>query len=525
MRWLYGSSAVKKIDRYCESELGIPVMTLMGRAADALYRHVERLRKSKMFVGDVLIVCGSGNNGGDGYALACMMAEKGEIPRVVSFAPSSAGEPARYAARLAQKGIEPTQYAKHPDVCEKWIREAGLIVDCIFGSSFDVNRPVYNAFARLCGEINQSRAFVLSADMPSGVGADDGTVATYHDLPCCVKADVTVSFAVGKVGLYNYPAAGYAGQVFLEDIDIPDEAIPQAGEAWLLDEQTAALLPKRMSESHKGTYGKLLLFCGSPNMTGAAVLATGGALRAGAGLVSCMGVSSVLDTIRPSAPEPIYHPLGETVSGDLDTASAFALLEKILPQQSAVLAGCGIGNMLGYGKVLVHFLKHADCPLVLDADGLNLLCSDAGLSLLRSCASRVPVIVTPHPAEMARLMGATVAEVQADRLGAAKAFSKQSGCTVVLKGAGTVIVGADGRTAINTSGNPGMAKGGMGDLLAGFIAGFAAQKIPPFEAACIGVYYHGKAGDFAKSIFGEYGLLPRDVEPMLGKAVAHSFKA
>lgn len=526
MHLLYGAAAVKNIDCRCEKELGIPVMTLMARAGESLYKCLVNIRTKNGIDGQTVIVCGGGNNGGDGYALACLMAEKGERPQLVALVAPAAGEPARFAIKLGKMGIKPILYSEQPNLCEEMIRSSSLVVDCIFGSSFDATRPVYNAFARLCGAIEDSRSFVLSADMPSGVSASDGTVSVFHDLPCCVKADATLCFAPDKVGLHTYPGALYAGEVFFDDIGIPSAAIhEQDAEGWLLDEQTATLLPKRNADSHKGTYGKLLLFCGNPDMTGAAVLATGGALRSGAGLVTCMGMPSVLDVIKRFYPEPIYRPLEETLSGDVDAAGAATVLDECLQGQTAILAGCGIGTSLGCGKVLVHLLKNAACPLILDADALNILSSDAGLAVLRGAASRVPVIVTPHPGEMARLTGATTADVQQNRVVSALRFAKNIGCFVVLKGAGTVVASPDGRFAVNASGNPGMAKGGMGDLLAGFVAGFAAQKIAPFEAACIGVYYHGKAGDFARAIHSEYGMLPRDVEGLLGKAMAHSFKA
>ncbi len=525
MHTLYGGAAVKETDRRCENEYQLSVAALMSNAADGLYQRIHEIRRTHQLSGETVIVCGSGNNGGDGYALALKMKEKGENIQVIAFAPPAAGEPSRYAIALARKGLEPALYANNTNVCDQWLKQAALIVDCIFGSSFDTSRPVYNTFFRVCGEINDASAFVLSADMPSGVSADDGSVALYHDIPCCVKADATVCFGLDKVGLHTYPGAEYAGDVLLEDIGIPPEAIPDNQKVFLLDEEVASYLPKRKLNTHKGSYGRAFLFCGSPSMTGAAVLSAKGALRAGVGLVSCAGVPAVIDVLRNHVLEPIFCTVGETMSGDMDALGACARMDELLPKQTAILAGCGIGNSIGYGKVLVHLMQKASCPFIIDADGLNMLASETGLSVLQNTAKRIPVMITPHPAEMARLMDATIQEVQSNRMAAAKVFARQSGCIVVLKGAGTVIADPEGRCAVNASGNPGMAKGGMGDLLAGFITGFAAQEIEPFKAACIGVYYHGKAGDIAKAVLGEYSLLPHGLETLLGKAIAHSFKA
>ena len=271
------------------------------------------------------------------------------------------------------------------------------------------------------------------------------------------------------------------------------------------DEYISHVLPKRSVNTNKGDFGRLLMYCGSRDMTGAAVLSALGALRSGCGLVNIARDRATLDILKTRLTEPVFSPVSE----ENKTEEVLMLSQKA----SAILIGCGLGRDESDRDVLYSLIKNAHCSLIIDADGINLLCENK--HILRE-AKKIPVL-TPHPLEFARLIGKSVEEVQNNRLAFAKQFAKDCNCIVLLKGASTVIASADGKVAINTTGNPGLSKGGSGDVLAGIIASFTAQGISPFDSAVAGAYLHGKAADILKGEISEYGLLPSDLPLAVAK--------
>ncbi|MBQ2253155.1 MAG: NAD(P)H-hydrate dehydratase, partial [Clostridia bacterium] len=298
-------------------------------------------------------------------------------------------------------------------------------------------------------------------------------------------------------------------------VGIPEELfVNDRPRAFLTDQTLLTLLPDREPESSKANYGKLLSFCGSRDMPGAAVLAALGALRCGIGLLTCTGNEDTLNVLKTHFCEPIFLPFVETFDETTDLDRTKQSLLKRLPNQTALLVGCGIGTGREQEQILEFSLSESTCPVICDADALTILSTRE--DLLETYGEKL--ILTPHPGEMARLCHTNATEVQLDRIRLAKAFSAHYGCTLVLKGNRTVIASPDGRLCINAFGNPGMAKAGMGDLLSGMIAAFAAQKMQPFDAATLGVYLHARAGDLCRDALGEMSMLTHDVADYIGRA-------
>ena len=344
----------------------------------------------------------------------------------------------------------------------------------------------------------------MSLDLPSGVNADNGQAAAH-----AVQANQTVAFAALKPAHAVYPGRGLCGEIVLADIGIRRSDIQAMDTPFetMTRQQVGTLLPRRQKDTNKGDFGKLLCICGSDGMTGAACLSAAAAVRCGAGLCTLAAPAQVQAAVASKLNEPtmllLPQHLGEK---DLDT------LVKRLAVSSACLLGCGLGQGERTTKLLQTVLAHANCPVILDADGINCLASD--IDMIKTATA--PVILTPHMGEMARLAGFSIEQVLADRLSIAQSFAKEHGVVLVLKGAGTIVATPDGRARICTHGNAGMSKGGSGDVLAGMIASFAAQGIRPADAAVCGVYLHACAGDRAARRLSQYAMTPTDMIGELG---------
>jgi len=332
--------------------------------------------------------------------------------------------------------------------------------------------------------MNQSGLPIAAVDIPSGLDSDCG-----RPLGICVRAELTVTFALAKPGQVVHPGTQYVGHLEVVDIGMPREIVEEAGltSEWLRLSEVARLLPPRPAASHKGTFGHLMLLGGSQGKTGAALLAALGALRTGVGLVS-LGVPQQLNPIfEASLLEAMTIPLASDYFLGVDDYAAIA---QALPGKDALVLGPGLGTDIETAELVLRLYREACLPMVVDADALTVL----GQSL-PGCPRSEPRILTPHPGEMARLTGLTIQEIQADRLAVATAYAKEKGVVLLLKGTATVIAGPDGRVAINSTGNPGMATGGMGDVLAGVIGALLAQGLAAWEAACLGAFAHGLAAD------------------------------
>lgn len=488
-----GSAAMREMDRYAIEELGIPGETLMLRAAQgAAFAAMELLDGSD---GPVMVFCGSGNNGGDGIGIAALLKEKGyEVICVM------AGDEKKLSAdslcmkeRLLAAGGEllpPEEAGPIPEDCP-------LIVDALFGTG--LSRAVSGKYAELIGKINESGAYVLSCDIASGLSADTGEI-----LGCAVRADVTVTFNLPKTGQLLPPGTEYTGKLIVHDIGIPEEAQKQVefdGE-YLTEFMVRSWLPKETLESHKGDYGKLLLLCGSRGFTGAAELSAKGALRTGAGLVYLGAAEGIYPILAGKLTEPVVFPLPENGNGRISRTGLPEILDR-LEGMSACLMGPGLGRCYDTEEVVYSVLEAAKCPVVLDADGINVLAGHID----RLDKVSVPVVLTPHEGEFRRLGG----DFSQNRIAAARAMAEKTGAVVVLKGYRTVIAGPNGEIYVNSTGNPGMAVGGSGDVLAGILTCLLGQGLEPARAAAAAVWIHGAAGDLCRDRLGRRSMLPSDM--------------
>jgi NAD(P)H-hydrate epimerase len=453
-----------------------------------------------------VVLCGGGNNGGDGYVAARLLRGAGRDARVVALVPPERLSPdARAVREQAQRAGVPID-----DQEELVAFEAGVgdvVVDALLGTG--LARAPEGAFAEAIARIEAARgsgARVLAVDVPSGLSADTG-----RPLGPCVRADATVTFGFQKRGLVLHPGPSFAGDVRVADIGIPPAAaarVPVGCE--LLEEAEARLLvPARSPGAHKGEAGRVLVVAGSPGKSGAAHLALLGALRGGAGLVTLAARPEVLPFALSGRPEAMSVALpGSGALGRSDLSNLLAAAKGA----NALVIGPGIPRGPETGELLCAFLARARVPAVLDADALNALAEDpaaiAGLD--------VPLVLTPHPGEMARLARTTAEAVQEDRIGMAAARAREWNATVLLKGARTVVADPQGPPAVVPTGNAGLATGGTGDVLAGLAGALLGSGLPAPAAARAAAWVHGRAGDLAALRFGERGLVAGDLGDAIG---------
>jgi NAD(P)H-hydrate epimerase len=498
---------MRAIDRAAIDELGVPSLALMERAGRAVAEAALALAGPR---GRVLVVAGAGNNGGDGYVAARLVRAAGREARVVALVPPARLSPdARAVREAAERAQVPVE-----DLGELTPLEAGVgdvVVDALFGTG--LSRAPEGAFARAIARIEEARvsgARVLAVDVPSGLSADTG-----RPLGPCVRADRTVTFALPKRGLVLHPGPSFAGEVTVADIGLPAEAVRRvpAGCELLTDVEARVLVPPRAPDAHKGDAGRVLVLAGSPGKTGAAHLALTGALRGGAGLVTLAARAEALPLALAGRPEAMSTALpgeGPLVRGDLGALLAAA------KGMDALVAGPGIARGPETGELLRALVDRARLPAVLDADALNALAEQP--ELLHGL--EVPLVLTPHPGEMARLCGTTIEAVQADRIALAADRARAWNATVVLKGAGTVVAAPGAPPAVIPTGNPGLATGGTGDVLAGLVGALLAGGVAPFAAARAAAWVHGRAGDLAARRYGMRGLVAGDLGEAIGQVWA-----
>ena len=475
---LYRTAQVKDLDRIAIQERGVPGFELMSRAGYEVFQCIRNKWPNTL---SVAVFCGAGNNAGDGYIVARLALEAGLKVSVYSLSdPVNLKGDAFIACQnyiKAKGAIIPFQGEEVIDV--------DVIVDALLGTGLD--RPVTGLYALAIQVINKSPAHVVAVDSPSGLNADTGNV-----MGCAVKADCTVTFIGLKQGLFTGHAADYCGEISYASLAVPD-AIFQAVSPSAF-RVVKAPLPRRDRCSHKGNYGHVLIVGGDWGYSGAARLAGEAALRVGAGLVSIATRAEHAGLMNLNRPELMCHGVG--CAGELAV-----LLEKA----SIVVIGPGLGQSDWAKELFMETIK-AQKPLIIDADGLNLLA--------RSPMTNPDWILTPHPGEAARLLSCSTAEIQQDRFASVSAIQAKYDGIAILKGAGTLIASEDD-CAVSTTGNPGMASGGMGDVLAGVIAGLLAQGLSLKNAAQQGVHIHGLAADLAADKDGERGLLASDLMPYL----------
>lgn len=460
--------------------------------------------------GPVVVCCGKGNNGGDGFVIARHLrrARYGVDVWLLGRPEDVRGD----AAEMLRSWSGTVVTVESPGQVEplrRRLAQAGVVVDALLGTG--LNAPVEGTFAAVIEAINAAGRPVLAVDIPSGLSADTG-----QPLGSAVRADVTATFAFPKLGQVVHPGVGLCGRLEVVDIGIPPDAVATVRPLLRLLEarEVGRLLPRRAPDAHKGTFGHVLIVAGSRGKTGAALLAAGAAARAGAGLTTLAAAGSLLVVLEGRVREVMSEPLPEEPEGAPAVGDGVAV-DRLLAGRAAVVCGPGLGQTAG-ARALVHrIVRQARAPLVLDADGLNAI---AGTTLLRERPG--PTVVTPHPGEMARLLGRPTAEVQADRIATARRFATAHGVVTVLKGARTVIAAPDGAAAISPTGNPGMGSGGMGDVLAGIVGGLLAQGLDPMAASCLAVFAHGAAADGVAARRGEVGLLAGDLLDELPPTIA-----
>lgn len=494
---------IRELDRRTIERIGIPGAVLMENAGRGATRVLTE-RFQGLRGGPVIVVCGAGNNGGDGFVIARVLHESGIQSKVFLLAPPDriGGDARIYLDALYRLDIPVqvmTDEGCFQDALRQW-QEASCIVDAIFGTG--LTRAVEGLYRKAIEAVGAARRPVFSVDMPSGICADTGKV-----LGTAVRADCTATFGLPKRGLYLYPGAAYAGAIVCLDIGIPERLLDELD----IREETVEPGPfhrrlRRDPDTHKGTYGHLLVLAGSIGKTGAAALCSESALRCGAGLVT-LGIPRTLNAIlEQKLTEVMTLPLP---SGDEGTLSAQGLEEirQFASSVQALAVGPGMGVNEETERILRELWVGCDRPMVLDADALTLLAGNPDLRGKQSAK----VVVTPHPGEMGRLVGKPASWVQENRVEAAKKVAEEWGVVTVLKGARTLIAAPGGRLRINLTGNAGMAMGGMGDVLTGMIGGFLVQGMEAYDAASFAVWLHGAAGDRAQQTLGPVGFLASEV--------------
>jgi hydroxyethylthiazole kinase-like uncharacterized protein yjeF len=503
------TSQMRQVEQDC-ADIGLPPDKLMENAGKAFAEEVRKILgdiKKKV----VLMLIGPGNNGGDGLVAARYLHDWGAKVTLCLFGDRAPDD--QNLTLVKERGIDcfSTTGAEDLDRLESLLTSSNAVIDALFG--IGTIRPFHDTLKSALDKIsdvkrNKPSLRIIALDLPSGLNADTGAVD-----PACLYADNTVTLGLPKTGLLKAPGIERAGKITVANIGIPAYLVDQITDEMIDRELARSLLPQRPLQANKGTFGRVLIIAGSTNYIGAAYLASSGALRVGAGLVTLATATALQPILASKLTEVTYLPLPEAQRGII-SPSAARLIHQNLNSYNTLLLGCGLGQ----NRAVVEFVEHTllraralPLPLVLDADALN------SLARIPDWWQRLTddTILTPHPGEMARLTGMSVAEVQLDRLGIAKRAAAAWNKTVVLKGAYTVTATADGRTRTYPIANPGLASAGTGDVLSGVITGLLAQGMSLFDAASLGVFLHGEAAEMVRSQLGDAGMLASDLLPVL----------
>ncbi len=514
---LVTAGQMQEIDRQTIESFGIPGVVLMenaGRGAfDFLLEKFKNIRSKK-----VAVLAGRGNNGGDGFVIARYLMGRGI--KVTCFLLSlkdkvkgDAKINLALAEKLCDRSVD-SQIIEIPDADAFNKHKPGIVhhdlfIDAILGTGLNSN--VRGFFKDVIELINSSRKPVFSIDIPSGLNSDTG-----QPLGTAVKADATATFAFAKAGHILYPGNMYTGDLKTVDIGIPDFIAKEKNIKLSLieKEDIAPLFPARAFQAHKGSYGHLLIIAGSIGKTGAAGLCANAAMRSGTGLVTLGIAKSLNKIIEPMVVEPMTHPLPEKERGYLSD-NCLDEIETLLKGRQALALGPGMGTRKGAVKLVHKLVEKSSVPIILDADALNCIAKNSEILKAKKAAA----ILTPHPGEMARLCNTTTSDIEKNRLETASDFAQKFRCVLVLKGAQTIVALQNGKIFINPSGNPGMASGGMGDVLTGMIAGFCAQGFSPENATLAAVFIHGMCGDILLEEMGKFGFLATDMVNMIPRAI------
>jgi len=484
---------MRNIDQRAIERFGIPSIVLMENAAiavvDAIFDHYPSSER-------VALICGAGANGGDGFAVARHLENRGVVPIVLIAGDRAAikGDALTNLRICERLGIPIHEIHDAIDLAHA--ADADLLVDALFGTG--LNRAPDGLYADVIHGMAELRMPIVAIDLPSGANA-----SSPEPFEPCVQAEVTVTFAAPKLCHIFEPAALYCGEIIVADISIPDAAIEEEAVtlALITPKEVQPHLAPRLASTHKGTYGHVAVIAGSPGRSGAAVLSARGAIRTGAGLVTVMTDAETARLVHAGSVESM------TYSGiDLRT---------FLEHKSAVLVGPGLQDDDHAYALTRTMVSAIELPLILDASGLNAFAGRAG----EINPSSLPRVITPHPGELARILGSDTKTINADRIQAAREAARACNCVVVLKGFQTLVAEPDGHVFVNPTGNPGMASGGMGDVLSGMIAALLARGTDPLDAACTGVYLHGFAADLVRDEQSDTGLAAMDVAERIPTAI------
>ena len=503
---------MREIDRTAIEELGIPGIVLMENAALKVLEQIKD-SESDITYKSIIIFCGKGNNGGDGFAVARHLFNMGANVLVVLLGDKKEikGDALTNYSIIEKLGVKIVEVKDdtHLEEIAASLYLCDLVIDAILGTG--TKGRITGVTGDVIQLINFSGRHTISIDIPSGINGDTGEICGDS-----VSADRTVTFVLPKIGLFSYPAADYVGKLIVADISIPNRIIQAQNININIVEKEYIkdLLPVRRRDSNKGDYGSSFIVAGSEGMAGAAAMTALACLRTGSGLVT-LGVPRTLSGILAAKlTEAMVLPLEDDENGVISVNSIVTIVDKA-NRADVVVVGPGLSGNESIISVTEAILSESYSPVVVDADGINALSTN--INVLKQC--KCPVILTPHPGEMSRLTGLTVQHIQANRIEIARSFAQEWNVYLVLKGARTITAFPDGSIYINSTGNPGMATGGTGDALAGMIASLVGQGISIGDAAVAGVYLHGLSGDIAASSKGEYSLIATDLIEAIPSAI------
>ncbi len=508
---VFTAAEMRAVDARAIADLGIPGPRLMegagAGAAGVVAREFSPIRGKR-----VLVLCGKGNNGGDGFVVARRLKAQGARVRVLLIGRRS--DVKGDAALALRRWRGPTEEVVAPSrlrTIDRDLADVSVVVDALLGTG--LTGPAHGPVADVIDAVNAAGRPVVSLDLPSGLGSDQGAL-----LGPAIEATLTATFAGYKRSLLLYPAAGHAGRVSVVDIGIPPAELERGITTFLLEERDVrGHFPPRRPDAHKGSFGHVLVVAGSVGKTGAAALAGRAALRSGVGLCTIATAASQQPIVAALGMEAMTEPLAETPGRTLSLAARARILE-LAERTDAVALGPGLSLDPETQELIRGLVVEVAQPMVVDADALTALAGH--LDLLDRAAG--PRALTPHPGEMARMLGVSIAAVQSDRLETVRTFCVEHRVALALKGAGTVIGSADGRVFINPTGNPGMASGGAGDVLTGMVGAFLARGLDGLAALQAGCFLHGLAGDLGCAAKGEEGLIAGDIIEALPAAMTPS---
>lgn len=494
--------AIKEIDRMAVEKYGIPELVLMENAGRAVANVVQREFPDR---GSIAVFCGGGNNGGDGFVAARHLISAGK--KVTTYLLKNKNEYSGSARINLDSLSKISKDVKRLRSNFSNYQKSELVVDSIFGTG--LKREIKGPYRKIIETINSLETPKVAVDLPSGIDADKGI-----PLGAAVTADVTVTFVCPKLGISTYPGLDHCGKIYVAGISTPKAVEDKISCELITFEKCRSVIRKRPADTHKGSYGHTLIIAGSSGKTGAAALCAHASVRSGSGLVTVGVPGSIAGSVDEKLTEAMSVSFKDEGRGFF-SESSLKQATSALSSKTSLAVGPGMSVNQDTEKFLLKILKESHVPVVADADAVNIIAENK--NLLKKL--KVPVVLTPHPGEMARLVGKAPGEIQLSRAEHAEKFAVSHGCYVVLKGARSVVAAPDGRVFINPTGNPGMSSGGMGDVLTGVISGLISQKYSPLQACVLGTFVHGLSGDIASKEKGPSGITATDVADSVPRAL------